>query len=224
MRVRRLLAAVISTALVAPMASLVATSASPASAATATRIVSAYAERPFIYSVSSPLEFGDSLSAGINVVDPAGNQVFDGSLTLQRQLAGQSSWTTVATSSTAYMYESVKAAGNATYRVLYSGDATYAASSAAIAVKVQRKIEIGGLTGRKAGFKGKVKPKDKTKITVLKKQGKKYKKFKALKSNKKGRFSMVLPAPRNGRFHWKIVFKGSRKFASSTIKGSTYRL
>lgn len=229
MRVRRLLASVVTVGLVAPAAAIVATSGTTASAATATRIVSGSTDRGWL-SVSKyssqpgPAVYGtDRISLSINVQDANGAQVYDGGLTVQRLDKGSSSWKTVASSSSAYLYDTITSYKTATYRVLYAGTAEYSASSAAAGVKAQRKLDINTLSGRKAGFKGKLSPKAKTKIVVQKKVGKKYKKFKTLKSNKKGRFTVVLPAPRKGKFFWKITFKGSKGFASSTLKGNTYK-
>ena len=64
----------------------------------------------------------------------------------------------------------------------------------------------------------------KTKIIVLKKHGKKWKKFKTVRTHKKGRFTVVLPAPRRGKFYWRIVFAGDRPFAPSAVQGTTYKL
>lgn len=226
MRIRRLLAAVTTAALAGPALAVVATTA-PASAATATHIVgsdggawikaSSYRSQPGV-----PV-YGDTLSLSINVVTDTGDQVFDGSLTVQRQLAGQSSWTTVATSTSAYIYESVKAAGNATYRVVYSGSGDYAPSSDAVAAKIQRKIEYKNVGTRKVMLAVKVSPKFRGAVAIFKQQGKKWKKFKTVRTNSKGRFTTPLPAPRKGKYFWKMEIRSSKTFAKSqTGKFYTY--
>ena len=86
-----------------------------------------------------------------------------------------------------------------------------------------RKLNYQEVPGNKTGIKGKMAPGGKAKITVLKKQGKKYKKYKKLSTSKSGRFTVVLPAPRKGQWHWKIIFAGNSTFAPSVVKGSTYR-
>ena len=70
-------------------------------------------------------------------------------------------------------------------------------------------------------LKGKVSPKYKGKVTFFKKQGKKWKKFKTVRSNKKGQFKTALPAPRKGRFYFKIEIPASKAFAK-TQSGSFY--
>jgi hypothetical protein len=138
---------------------------------------------------------------------------------VQRQLPGKG-WKTIATSSSAYLYDSTKAVGNAAYRVLYSGSGDYAATSAGVTGKVQRKLDISGISGKRAGMKGKVSPKFKGKVVVLKKQGKKWKKFKTVRTNKQSRFVVYLPAPRRGKYFWKLQIAASKAFA--TTQSQTY--
>ncbi|MBC9733519.1 hypothetical protein [Nocardioides marmotae] len=230
MRVRRLLAAVLTTGLIAPAAAVVAT-AGPAAAATATQIVSGSEGRSWLTvnkytSIPGAAVYKrDSISLSINVVDANGQQVYDGGITVQRQVKGQSGWKTIAQSDTAYLYDTIKVVGTATYRVTYGGNGTYAPSTAQGSVKAQRNVEIAGISGRKTGFEGKVSPKAKIKIVVDKKVGKKWKKFRTAATNAKGRFRVTLPAPKRSgaKFHWRITFKGSKGFAATKIKGTTYR-
>ena len=220
MRLRRILAAAVVTSLAAP-ATLLSTTL-PASAATATRIVGGTDGKGWIYPSSyrsqpgAPV-YGDTLSLSINVETDTGTQVYDGTLTVQRQVPGKD-WKTIATSSSAYLYESTKAVGNATYRVLYSGSGDYAPSSDAVSGKVQRKLDLQGVSGKRAGIKGKVSPKYHGKVMVLKKQGKKWKKFKTVRTNRKSRFVVYLPAPRRGKYFWRIQIASSKKFATTQSK------
>ncbi|HEY0952941.1 hypothetical protein [Nocardioides sp.] len=217
MRTRRLLAA-LTTAFVAGPALAVATAA-PAAAATATHIVGsdggAWISGPGYRTQPGVPVFGDSLSLSINVVTDSGEQVYDGTLTVQRQLAGQSTWTTVASSTSAYLYDSTSAKGNATYRVIYSGSGDYAGSTATVAAKIQRKFDITPTSGRTAGMKVKVSPKYKGAITIMKKQGKTWKKFKTVRTNSKSRVSFSLPAPRKGKYFWQLVIRSSKAFATT---------
>lgn len=223
MRVRRLLAAAITVGLVAPTAAIVSTSGTSASAAVATTVVSAYADRPIVYSSASPAVFGDTLYAGVDVTSADGTNITTGSITIQRQIAGQSTWDTVATSSTPYLYNSdMKAAGNAIYRITYSGGGNYSPSVAEVAVKVTRKVDIQTISGRRAGLKGKIKPAGKVKIKVERKYGKKYKSYRKAKSNKKGRFQIFLPAPRTGKIHYRITFAGNKQVSKYVWVGYTY--
>ncbi|RYJ05105.1 MAG: hypothetical protein EON52_13315 [Actinomycetales bacterium] len=226
MRLRRILAAAIVTSLAAPAALL--TTAAPASAATATKIVGGTEGQSWIYrSYSSAGQpggpvFGDTLRLDIEVQDANGAQVYDGTLTVQRQLPGKS-WKTLKTSTSAYLYDSIKAAGNANYRVLYSGAGDFSPSDAGVKSKVQRKIEIKNVGDRKVVLQGKVSPKYKGKVVIFKKNGKKWKKVKTVRTNKKSTFRTPLPAPRSGRYYWNVKIKGSKTFApSQTGKFYTY--
>jgi len=223
LRVRRLLAAVITVGLVAPAAAIVSTAGTSASAAVATSIVASDPSRPLIYGSSNTV-FGDNLyTSNIDIVGADGSSPYGGTTTLQRQLAGESTWTTISTTSGAYVSSTgLKAEGNALYRITWSGSGNWTGSSADVTVAVARDIDIDGISGKRAGFKGKIKPGEKVKIKVTKKVGKKYKKYKTFKSNKKGKFSFFLPAPRSGRFNWKMSFSGSTRFVGSSIKGYTY--
>jgi hypothetical protein len=225
MRLRRIIAAAVATALVVPATLL--TSSTTASAVTATRIVGGTDGKGWIYRSSSfasqpgaPV-FGDGLTLDIEVW--AGDtQVYDGTLTVQRQLPGKD-WKTISTSTSAYLYDNIKAAGNAKYRVLYSGSGDYAASSAGVSSKVQRKLKYENVGSRKVVLSGKVSPKYKGKVLVFKKQGKKWKKFKTLHTNKKSKFKTPLPAPRRGRYYFRLEIPASKTFTKTqTFKFYTY--
>lgn len=226
MRLRRILATAVTLTLAAPVALL--TTAAPTSAATATKIVGGTDGKSWIYrSYSSAGQpggpvFGDTLRLDIEVVDANGAQVYDGTLTVQRKLPGKG-WKTLKTSTSAYLYDSIKAAGNATYRVSYSGSGDFSPSTAGAKSKVQRKIAIKNVGDRKVVLQGKVSPKYKGKVMIFKKNGKKWKKIKTVRTNKKSTFRTPLPAPRSGRYYWNVKIKGSKKFAASqTGKFYTY--
>lgn len=224
MRVRRLLTTLLVATLAGSGIGLVAGSA-PATAATPTTIVGANGD-PWLSPASSYKTqpgaevYGDKFSLAINVKDSSGNQVFDGTLTVQRQLKGSSAWTTVATADSAFLYKDVKAVGNSTYRVLYSGSGDYAPSSATKAVKVQRALNEKPVTkGNKLFLKGKVAPKySKKKVTIQKRVGKKWKKFSTVKTDRKGHFTarVKAPAKRGGKVPYRIYIKKSKTFDTTT--------
>ena len=225
MRIRPFLAALLTTALVGPTAAVISTAA-PASAAEATRVVSGSSNGPWLQpgyrSQGKVPAVGESLYVSIDVQTTSGADIYEGSVAVQFKAAGTSKWKTLKSVSTPYMYETLKARQNGTYRAVYSGTAAYSASSASKTQKVQRKVAIQGISGKRAGFKGKVTPKGKTKIVIQKKSGKKWKGFRTLKTDKKGRYTVYLPAPRSGRFEWKITFKGNKKFTQTIVRGYTY--
>lgn len=210
--------------LVAPATAIIATSGTTASAATATRIVSGYESGPAVRTSTRPATVGDNVYAAAYAVDANGNRVTEGTVFLQRQLAGEG-WKNLAAGGTSYVIETSKAVKNANYRIYYTGSANFTASvSPVIKIAVARKITSKDVRGNRAGITGKVAPKAKVKIVIKKKVGNKFKKFRTQRTTSKGRFTIILPAPRKGRFHWKITFKGSQGYSSSVIKGSTYKL
>jgi hypothetical protein len=224
-RVRRLLVAVITVGLVAPTAAIVSTIGTPAAAAVATSIVPASGDRPLIYTSSRPATYGDNLYANVDIVAADGSSPYGGTTTVYQMLAGQSTWSTISTTSGAYVSLSgVKARGNATYRISWTGSGEWTGATADVVVKVSRDVDTQSFSGRQAGFKGKVSPKGKVKIVIQKKVGKKYKKFRTQKTDAKGRFTVTLPAPRRGKFFWKITFSGNKLYTKTVIKGSTYPL
>ncbi|KQW42985.1 hypothetical protein ASC77_22035 [Nocardioides sp. Root1257] len=234
MRTRRFIGSLLATAVAASTVGVAVTSA-PASAATTvqTRIVSGSSGKPVISSYSKSPAYGDSLSISVNVealIDGTWQQIYNGPVSVTEQVTGTAA-RAVASSTSAYVYDSVPAHGRAVYTVSYGGgtggypEYTYAPSSASYSVtSVQRKLSTSTLSGKHAGFKGKISPAKKLKIVVFKKHGKKFKKFKTLKTSKSGRFTVVLPAPRRGKFFWRVVFTGDKRFAPSVIQGNTYKL
>ena len=233
MRARRLIGSAIATTLAATTLGFVGTGSAHGVETVQTRIVPGSSSRPVLSSYSKPLKYGQSISISVNVegfIDGMWQQIYNGPLTVTETVVGKAARTVAATTSSAYLYDSVPARGKAVYTINYGGgtggypQVNYAPTSASYSVKgVQRDLTTRTLSGKKAGFTGKLKPGAKTKIVAFKKAGKKYKKFKTFKSNKKGKFKVVLPAPRRGKFHWKIVFKGNKQFAASKIKGTTYK-
>ena len=213
MRLRRILAAAVVTTLAAPTALL--TTATEASAATATHIASGWIKPSSSYHTQpGPMVYGDSISLAIKVLDPSNNTVYEGSLKVQRQLPGKA-WTTIKTTSSSYLYDTIKAVGNAKYRVLYSGTSSYAPSGAGVTASVQRKITFRDAGGDRVLLVGKVAPRYHGKVTILKKAGKRWKRYKVLKTNRRSQFKTPLPAPRRGKYYWKIQIAASRTFAKS---------
>ena len=224
MHIRRLLVAVATAALAGPALAVVATTA-PASAATATHIVgpdgASWISGPSYRTQPGVPVYGDTLSLSVKVVTDSGEQVYDGTVTVERQLAGQSAWTTVASSTSAYLYDSITARGNAIYRVTYSGSGDYSPSSDAVRASIQRKLEFKNVGTRRVVLSGKVSPMYRGTVAIFKQQGKRWVKYKTLRTNSKSRFSTPLPAPRKGRFYWKIEIPSSKAFAK-TQSGKFY--
>ena len=231
MKSRRIIGSLIATALASASLAVV-TTAAPATAVDTvpTRIVSGSDNRGVISSSYKPLRYGDSISLSVNVeafINGAWKEIYNGPVAVTRQVAGQKSAAVVAqTTSEAYLYASTPARGRARYVVYYGGGTggypavNYAPSSAAYAVKsVQRKLTITPKSSRKKlGLAGKIAPKGKNRVIVLKKVGKKWKKYKGLRTTSRGTFFARLPAPakRGKKILWKLVIPGSGPFARTS--------
>ncbi len=214
MRLKRAITGLISAALlgVTPLAF-----APPANAvaATTTTTLKAY-DTTAVY--KDELRF----TAQVVGVDPATGGavgVYDGTVSLQRSTPTSPAWSTIASStSPSYAYFSgIKAFSNAQFRVVYSGGAsgadTYSPStSATTAVKVQRKVTIK-LLSSKLTIKGKVKPDyKKKKVLVDQKIKGKWKRYKTLRTDKRGKFKVRFFAKRGKKLFFRLTVKGDKKF------------
>jgi hypothetical protein len=223
MNARRFIGSLLATALAATSLGVIAT-ASPAAAATATSIVPAgsgtswitysnYRQQPGAPAVGDTIDFAIDVRSNDGSGDP-----YAGTVIVQRQLKGSSTWVTIAKSDYPFLYGSTKAVSNAYYRAVYSGGSSsttsWTGSSATKAVAVQRKLNITP-KNRPLGLVVKVAPKGKVAITVLKKQGRKWKRYRVVRTNRVGRAFVRLPAPakRGKKAYWKLQIKPSRNFA-----------
>jgi hypothetical protein len=229
MNARRLLGSLLATALAGSGALVVATAPSADAATTyQTRIVSGTSGRPVIYDSDYRTQpgaavYGDSLRLGIGVqayVDGAWKDIYDGSLRVTRKI-GRTATVVASTSDDAYLYTSTSAVGTATYSITYTGYTDqytgdqYAPAALNGTVAVQRKLSVTGTSGRSAGMKGKVSPKFRGKIIVLKKHGRKWKRFKAVRVNRNSRYVTKLPSPRRGKYFWKLQIPAGGGFAKT---------
>lgn len=223
MTARRILGSLLATALAATSIAFVG-AASPAAAASPTLIVPSTGESWISLNSKVPT-YGDSAYFYIDVATADGTpEPTAGSVTLEQSVAG-GPWTAIGTSAYPGYSGSVELTANTAFRVTYAGDpeGRWLPTTAELGVAVQRDITTDSISGKRAGVKGKLTPAAKTKITAFKKQGKKWKKFKTVRSTAKGRYTLILPAPRRGKFNWKIVFAGDQAFVSSVLFGSTKR-
>ncbi|MDZ5660531.1 hypothetical protein HN031_02990 [Nocardioides sp. zg-1308] len=221
MRTTRLIAGTMTAALlgVTPMA--LATSAEAAvTVTTATTLTSEKAA--YMY--------GDTIffDAAVTTTDPA-NPYAPGAATLYIQRPGSTTWEPLASDDGAsYLYfVDIVAESNALYKVVYpggvdgTGDVYTPSESAPFAIATSRNLTIKNPRG--TFVKGKIKPDyAKKKVVVQKKVGKKWKKFRALKTSKKSTFQVTLPASRK-RTYWRFVVKANAEFAATVAEGSTIR-
>ena len=52
-------------------------------------------------------------------------------------------------------------------------------------------------------------------MTIFTQHGKKWRKYKTVRSNKRSHFSTPLPAPRRGKYYWKVEIASSKAFAKT---------
>lgn len=221
MRITRLVAGSVAAGLLGLTPIAISTSADAAvTVATATSLTSE--KTAYVY--------GDRIlfDAAVTTTDPA-NPYAPGAATLYILRPGSTTWEPISSDEgVSYLYfTDVVAESNATYKVVYpggtdaTGDVYTASESAPFAISTSRKLDIKNPRG--TFIKGKVSPDyKKSKVLVQKKVGKKWKKFRTLKTDKKSKFSTTLPATRK-RTYWRFVVKGDSAFAATTAEGSTIR-
>ncbi len=151
--------------------------------------------------------------------------VYGGTASLQRMLPG-GTWTTIATdTSPGFLWFPAvdKFQQNSAYRVYYAGGASGSKAwqpsySNTVVMSVGRNWTLGRGKSLRHGyrFKGKFAPKDTFKATVLKKVGKKWKKFKKVKV-KKGKLNVVLPGKRGKGQKYRITTPSNRKFIATFV-------
>ncbi|MBS2936718.1 hypothetical protein KDN32_03055 [Nocardioides sp. J2M5] len=219
MRITRLIAGTVSAGLlgVTPLA----ISAPAGAAVTVTTATS-------LTSDQTAYVYGDKIyfDAAVTTSDP-NNAYAPGSATLYVLTPGSSAWTPVSSDEgVSYLYfTDVKATSNASYKVVYpggtdgSGNVYTASESVPFTIATARKMTIKNPRG--TFIKGKIKPDyKKKKVLIQKKVGKKWKKFRTLKTNKKSAFQTTLPASRKRTF-FRFVVKGNSMYAASAQEGST---
>lgn len=177
------------------------------------------------------VSYGDEISFSGRVVASDTLGASDGSVSLQVYTPSNPVWTPVASYDGAsfFSFYDVVPSSNAQYKVVYSGYAattayedTYAASeSAPINVGVSRSIKA-----KTPGLRvvGKVTPSyAKSKVKVFRKVGKKYKAFKTVKTNKKSKFSVKLPAAGRGKkLYFRLYIKPDANFVATVDDYYTY--
>ena len=180
------------------------------------------------------LEYGDDFYVSVDLASSDGYSPgsTDGTVTLMAQEAGSAAWVPVATAENTYAsFYDVKPQMNTSYKVVYSGftdpdQGTYGdnytpSESAPFTIGVARKI-----TRPSSGFviKGKVTPdyaKKKIVIQVSKKEKKGYKKWKTIKTDKKGKYKVRLPR-RGGTWYWSFTVKADAKYLANGFGWRTW--
>ena len=183
---------------------------------------------------AAQVEYGDDFYVSVDLASSDGYSPgsTDGTVTLMAQEAGSAAWVPVATAENTYAsFYDVKPQMNTSYKVVYSGftdpdQGTYGdnytpSESAPFTIGVARKI-----TRPSSGFviKGKVTPdyaKKKIVIQVSKKEKKGYKKWKTIKTDKKGKYKVRLPR-RGGTWYWSFTVKADAKYLANGFGWRTW--
>ncbi|WP_110239590.1 hypothetical protein [Nocardioides gilvus] len=222
MRLTRLIAGTVTAGLLSLVPIALTAPAAQASVTTNLQVQSSY--KMLTYGMET------SLRAAVTATDSTGytGAVRVGSVQLQSKVTGKA-WKTIktATASSYVSFGQIKPKEHTEYRISYSGGTdTYgnvfrAGVSTPVKVKVKRKITFPrkGLT-----LKGKVSPQFKKKklvVKVSKKETKGFKKYRTIKTNKKGRYSLKLPR-RRGTFFYKVIVPKDKRFLSSSYTWRTY--
>ena len=177
------------------------------------------------------VSYGEDLSFSGRVTASDGTLASDGTVSLVVRTPSNPAWTVVATDDYpgSYFFSGVKPSSNSEFMIVYSGytatasfEDTYAASqSVPVAVGVARAIKA-----KTPGLRvvGKVTPDyAKSKVKVFRKVGKKYKPFKTVKTNKKSKFSVKLPAAKRGKkLFFRLYIPGNAEFAATIDDYYTY--
>lgn len=142
---------------------------------------------------------------------------------LQRKLAGSSQFTTIRRDNTGRgdhpkFRFNLKTRSNATYKVVYAGNATYAPTNGVTVVNAYRKIKstIEDGSGR---FHGKLSPRYANKRVHLEKRtcaacG--FEQVRSQKTNGKSKFSFKVNAPNNGQWWWRVTTAPTTQFIESS--------
>lgn len=181
---------------------------------------------------ATAVKFGEDFYITVDVPSSDGSSAYRGTSTLYAMEAGSADWVAIATNTSAGSdFFDVKPKMNTAYKVVYTGytaatqyEDTYTASeSAAFTVGVARNVTIDKAKARLT-IKGKVKPDyKKSKVKIQIKKGKKYKKYRTIKTNKKSQFQVRLPAARRGnKLFFKITVPGNSKFLGYSEVWYTY--
>lgn len=223
MRITRILAGALSAALIGLVP---VTLAAPAQAADNATVTTIGASRTLIEYKG---DYKPYLEASVKTT--GGSSVYYGTVDLQASEAG-AAWKTIrsVTASGYISFSDVVPQKNTKYRAVYKGgsssyDTYQASSSGDLAIKVARKIRLRG-NDRTFVVKGKVTPKyakKKVVIKVSKKEKRGFKKFKVVKTNRKGVLRVKLPK-RRGTFYYRFITKGDKAYVSATyqIRATVY--
>lgn len=179
---------------------------------------------------SQTIDFGDTIDVTLDVDGTDGYSPTEGTSTLWARKATSSTWTAVATNTSASLdFFDVRPRMTTTYKVVYNGheavttgDDSYARSeSVPFTVEVARTI-----TRPEGGFEvsGRVRPRygDRTVVVRVSAQERGgFTRFTTIGTDRRGRYSLVLPR-RSGVWYWSFVVKADRRYLGTRFKWRTW--
>lgn len=182
---------------------------------------------------TAPYMSGGGFYVSGTITDPTGiESPSGGQAYLQVLTTSNPVWTTIGTDdSPGFLFfdADYEFTENAHYKVVFTGstainqydDSYVAGESVAIAAPVTRKVVFSN--PRSTLIKGKVTPDyGRKKIKVAKKVGKRWVKYKTVKTTAAGRYRFTLPAPRRGKTLFRITVPGNAHYTTWETKGYTY--
>ncbi|MGF9754899.1 hypothetical protein AAII07_06835 [Microvirga sp. 0TCS3.31] len=179
---------------------------------------------------ATAVDFGQAIEIEADVDSQSGFAPTNGTSTLLARPATSTTWRAVATSSSPLTgFSDVKPRMNTEYKVAYSGyeagsaqeDSYEPSESSAFTIEVARTISYpdGGFE-----LKGRVKPKygkKKIVVRVSKEQNAGYVKFKTIKTDRRGRYSLTLPR-RKGTWYWSLSVRGDERYLPTSFRWKTW--
>lgn len=176
------------------------------------------------------IDFGDTIDVTLDVDGEDGYSPTEGTSTLWARKATSSTWTAVATNTSASLdFFDVRPRMTTTYKVVYNGheadttgDDSYARSeSVPFTVEVARTI-----TRPAGGFEvsGRVRPRYGERTVVVRVSAQErggFTRFTTIGTDRRGRYSLVLPR-RSGVWYWSFVVKADRRYLGTRFKWRTW--
>ncbi|NPC40868.1 hypothetical protein [Nocardioides sp. zg-1230] len=176
------------------------------------------------------VDFRETIDIDVDVDSQDGSTPTDGTTTLYAMEAGSRTWVAVTTQDSASSdYLEVRPWMTTSYKVVYNGhtatsgadDSYDTSSSEPFTVQVRRTI-----TYPSGGFEveGRVKPRygnRKIVIRVSRTQESGYVRYKAIRTDRRGRYSVTLPR-RKGTWFWSFRVKGDERYLPTSFQWKTW--
>ena len=179
---------------------------------------------------STVIDFGDTIDIDVDIDSQSGDQPTEGTATLYAMEATKRRWAAVGTSTAASPdFSAVAPRMTTSYKVVYHGheadssqdDSHESSESAVFTVEVARTI-----TYPSGGFvlEGRVRPRYGNRPIVIKSSRSRssgYVRHKAIRTDRRGRYSITLPR-RKGTWYWTVKVKGDARYLPTDFQWETW--